>query len=182
MDAALGWIGDLIRWLANIVPRLVLIRATHGAIKFVRAETREIGPGLHVWWPITTEIEEVPIVRQVLSLDQQVLETKDGETVVADGVLVYAVHDLHKYLVENYDADDNLTELAQAALREAILSLTFEEINSGRVKLDHRLTKRATELLKPFGIEVESLKLQSFAKGRVIIHAGSFVSMAFGIE
>lgn len=173
MDAALGWLGDLVRWLANIVPRLVLIRATHGAVKFVRAKTVKIGPGLHVFWPITTEIEIVPVVRQVLNLDQQVLETKDGKTVIADGVVVYVVIDLHKFLVENFNADDNLKELAGAALRDAILSLTFEEINSGRVKLDHRLTKRAREALENFGVEVESMKLQSFAQGHVLIHSGA---------
>lgn len=173
MSSALDWIGDLVRYVANVVPRLVLIRSTHRAVKFVRAEAREIGPGLHVWWPITTEIEVTPIVRQVISLDQQILETKDKRTVVADGVLVYEISDLTKFLVENFNADDNVKEIAQAALREAILSLDFSEINSGRVKLDHRLTARANDLLEPFGVVALSLKLQSFAAGQVVVHAGS---------
>lgn len=180
MDQALGWLGDLVRWVANLFPRIAHVKATHRAVKFVRAEAREIGAGLHVWWPITTEIEVSPVVRQVLGLNQQVLETKDGQTVIADGVLVYTVVDLFKFLVENFNADDNVRELAETALREAILSLTFEEINSGRVKLDRRLTQRASEALESFGVGVESLKLQSFAKGNVLIHAGSVVRFPTG--
>ncbi len=182
MESALGWIGDIIRWLLNIIPRLVLVRATHGAVKFIRARTKVIGPGLHIWWPITTEVELAPVVRQVLSLEQQVIQTADGKTVIADGVLVYAIKDLHKFLVENFDAEENMTELAEAALRQAIIRETYDEINSGRVKLDNRLAKEAGQLLEPFGIVVETMRLQSCAEGTVLIHAGAIVEFSVGGE
>lgn len=180
MDAALGWIGEIFRILGSIFPRLVLIRVTHRGVKFIKSRTRELGPGLHWWWPVTTEVATYPVVRQVLSLDQQVIRTKDHKTVVADGVLVYSIVDIHKYLVDNYDAEDSITELAQAGLRQAVLSLTLDEIDSGRVKLDHKLTDVANESLAIFGIDVESMRLQSCACGTVMIHTGQFIGVNIG--
>lgn len=177
MDAALGWIGDIVRWVLLVFPRLTLVRMTHRGIKFVRENAIEIGPGLHVWWPVTTEVETVPVVRQVIALAQQIIRTKDGKTVIADGVLVYSVGNVMVYLTENWDADQNIAEIAQAALRSAILSLTLEEIDSGRVKLDNKLTREATGLLQPFGVSTEALKLVSCAEGQVMIHAGTAVSV-----
>jgi regulator of protease activity HflC (stomatin/prohibitin superfamily) len=90
--------------------------------------------------------------------------------------LTIIIVDIEKFLVENFDAEESLAELAQAGLRQAILSLTLEEIDSGRVKLDNRLTKEAQSTLENFGVEVESMRLQSCAEGTVLIHAGSFIS------
>ncbi len=177
MDSALGWIGDVFRFFGKIFPRLTLVRSTHRGVKFVRDKTLEIGPGLHVYWPITTEVEIHPVVRQVISLEQQIIQTKDQKTVIADGVVVFAIGDIHRFLTENFDAEENIAELAQAGLRQAILSLTLEEIDSGRVKLDNRLTREANSALAGFGVNVESVRLQSCSEGRVLIHAGSMVEV-----
>jgi len=183
MDAALGWIGDLIRYLALLVPRLQLVRATERGVKFVRDHTVEIGPGLHVWWPVTTEIDIYPVVRQVMGLENQMIITKDGKTVVADGVLIYSISDLHKFLVENFDADKNLAEMAMWGLRKAIMDSTLEQIQSGRAAMEHKLTREAANALKGFGVEVEAMRLQSCVEGQVIIHAGRPVSsVTLGVE
>ena len=175
MNSALGWLGDLVAVLASVVPRLAHVRATHRGVKFVRGRTREIGPGLHWWWPVTTEIEVLPVVRQYAALSEQALQTKDGETVSVDGFLSFEIHDLHRFVTEAYDAAEDLDELGQAAVRKAIIALRLPEIQSGRVKLDHRLTKEATELLEPLGITVLDLQLKSCAPGTVLIHAGNSI-------
>ena len=177
MDAALGWIGDLVRYFARLVPRLQLVRITEGAIKFRRAKALEVGPGLHWWWPVTTEIDVYPVVRQVISLEQQMIQTGEGKTIVVDGVIVYTIDDLYTFCVENDDAEENMAELAQAGMRKAVLGTPFEEINGGRAKFDNRLTTEAQKSLKGFGVAIETMRLQSCTEGTVYIHAGDVVSI-----
>lgn len=168
MSSALGWIGELVYWFASWLPHLVLVRKTERAVKFVRGKTSEIGPGLHIFWPITTEVEVHPVVRQVLGLGAQTLTTQDGHAVVADGILVYSIVDLHAFLVENYDTEDSLGDVGQAGVRKAVVSRTFEKIQEARAEVDNLLTREAQKLLAPFGVEVEHLRLVSFAKATVV--------------
>lgn len=172
MDAALGWIGDLVRWLTSWLPHLVLVRRTERAVKFIRGRTKEIGPGLHWWWPITTEVEVQAVVRQVLGLGSQTLTTHDGQTVTVDGILVYTISDLHTFLVENFEAEDSLGEIGQAGIRKAVVNMDFPKIQAAMADVDNTLTREAQKLLKPFGVEVELMRLVSFAKAQVIILAG----------
>lgn len=180
MDAALGWIGDLIRFFARLVPRLQLVRITEGAVKFRRSKAVEVGPGLHLWWPVTTEMDVYPVVSQPLELEQQIIQTSEGKTLVVDATVMYNVNDLYTFCVENHDAEENMAELAQAALRKAVLSTPFEDITSGRAKFDNKLTSEAQKLLKQFGVEVESMRLKSCAEGSVMIHAGAAVNIETG--
>lgn len=177
MDAALGWIGDLVRYFARLVPRLQLVRITERSVKFSRSKAREVGPGLHWWWPVTTEMDVYPVVRQVVSLEQQMIQTSEGKTIVVDGVIVYSIEDLYTFCVENHDAEENMAELAQAGMRKAVLSTPLEEINGGRAKFDNRLTTEAQKSLAGFGVAIESMRLQSFTEGNVVIHAGAAVSV-----
>lgn len=181
MDAALGWIGDLIRAIAQFIPRLQLVRATDRCIKFTGPRTKEVGPGLHWWWPLVTELEIHPVVRQVKSLPEQKLQTKDGVTVMVDAVLIFEVDDLHTFIVANYDADDSLEEVAQEAVLTVVMEMSMEQLRDPemRKKVNSRLTTEARKALKSFGASVERLRLQSLAPGSVLIHAGdSLVSMA----
>ncbi len=169
LDAAFGWIGDLAKWAAQFVPHWKLVRATEGAIKFKPGgRTEAIGPGLHGWWPLTTEIEVVPVVRQVLRCKPQTLMTKDGVSVYVSGLAIYKIVDLTKYAVENFDAMDNIDDVVQTAIRKTVVNRLFSILQLGRVKVDNALTNEAQKALASFGIEVEEAKLTDFARAEVI--------------
>ena len=172
METALGWIGDFIRWMAQIFPRLALVRITEQAVKFTRGEASVLEPGLHFWWPLVSEVDTYSIVRQVMSLEQQVVQTQEERTVVLDAVVVFSIDDLYVFAVENHDALDNIAELAESGLRKATLSTPWAEILEGRAKFDNRLTSEASKALKGFGVEIETMRLQSCAEGHVLIHTG----------
>ena len=168
MQGALGWIGELVAWLVAWLPHVVLVSKTERAVKFIRGKTCEIGPGLHMYWPITTEVEVHAVVRQVLGLGPQTLTTEDDVSIVVDGILVFSIADLHVFKTENFEAEDSLTDLAQAAIRKAIVSETFAKVQKARADVDNRLTREAQKLLRPFGVEVEYMRIVSFAKAFVL--------------
>lgn len=75
MTSAFGWLSDLIRTVAKIIPRLVLVRATYSAAVYRRDGTIVVrDPGLFWYWPVTTDIRRVP----------RTLRTHHGGRVVLD--------------------------------------------------------------------------------------------------
>lgn len=172
MDAALGWIGELVRAMASVVPRLVLVRKTEQAVKFVRGNAKVVGPGLHVWWPVTTEVDVQPVVRQVMELPPQTLLTTDGVSVAVGGVVIYSITNLYAYLVENYDASESLNEAAQAGIRNAVVSMSLEDLQETRVKLDKKLTRAVGRAVQDFGVDVEAARLTTLAPANVLSLVG----------
>lgn len=171
---ALSWIGDLVGWFANWIPRMEICRATHRGVKFVRGKhVKEINPGLYMYWPMTTECVTIPVVRQSVNLSPQTLTTKDGHSVMVSPVLIYEIDDIRKALADSYDVDDTITEIGGLAIVDAVTSRTFEEIREDittDVKRD--ITEKSRRLLTQFGVKVRVGLLSDFAKCRVIRIAG----------
>lgn len=165
MSAAFGWIADLVETFTSFFPHLIIVQKTEAGVKFVRGKhVKVLKPGLRWYWPLVTNKEVVPIVRQVINLRCQTLMTKDGKTVIASAVIIYRVSDVEAFLVENHDADEAIAEVAVAALRDAIVEETLEELQrNNRKKIDNRLTRQGKDMLQPFGVDVEAVRLTSFA-------------------
>lgn len=166
--SALGWIGELVAWIVNWLPRLVHVRAGYQAIRYVRSRAEVLEPGLHIYWPITTQVQAYPVARQVLDLPTQtVMVYCDYEEcaipVVVGGVVTYSIADLHAFLVENYDADESLGELARSGVRKSVTDSTVQQINEGRVKVDKSLRRAVQKAVEGLGVEIESAKLTTFA-------------------
>lgn len=168
---------SFIQLIFSFIPRYQILRATEGGVKFVRGwKIKILKPGLIPYWPITTEIEVVNIKRQVLRLPVQTLYTKDEQTVIAGGVVVYSITNPYKYIVDNYDAQDSIDDVAAAALREIVTNKTVSEIQSNtRKSTDNAFTKEVAEALEEFGVTIEKARLTHFAPSKVIniVTAGS---------
>lgn len=175
---ALGWVTEVIETLGAVIPRLVLVRATERAIFFKRGAHLERGPGLHVYWPVWTEVEIHPVVRQVLPVATQPLTTRDGETVAAGGVLVYNISSLTVFMVENHEAEDNLAEVAEAAVRDVVTGSDFARIQKHRTQVNAEMCRAGGERLERYGVECEELYLTAFARTTCITLQGDagFVS------
>lgn len=176
MEGALNWIGELVEYLGSWIPRPEIVRATERGVAFWFGKwVRVVNPGWRLNWPALMELETTPVVRQVLDLEPQTLMTKDGRPVIAGGVVVFKIQDVRAYLVENYDADDAIGEVASAALRDAIVGRSLEEIQEtdGRKSIDKRLSSIAQEALTPFGVVVEYVRLTHFAEAQVINYVGA---------
>jgi regulator of protease activity HflC (stomatin/prohibitin superfamily) len=130
---------------------------------------RQFGPGWVFWWPLFHTMTTCVTVRQVMPIQTETLQTKDGQTVIVGGVVTYTITDVHKYLAENYDADDSIHEITAACLREVVTDKTLEELmKNSRQSVDNALTKSAASLLEDFGVTVERMRITSFAPAQVI--------------
>ena len=78
------WLSEITSWLVQIVPRMTIIRVTHRGVKFLRGgKLKLVEPGLCWYWPLVTELDIIPVVRQPITTPTQRLVTRDGKRVIA---------------------------------------------------------------------------------------------------
>jgi regulator of protease activity HflC (stomatin/prohibitin superfamily) len=179
IDSALGWIGDIVRWCAQFIPRWHVLSPTVAAIKQIgwsfrrkkfpgvrRVVQRE---GIVFWWPATTELMLWPVARQANNLQSQTIVTTDGKTFIVGGLIVFEIEDVEKAVCETYDTDDTIRDLALAAIHDACIMYSAEELHaanrSGR--LNTAMKREAHTRLQPFGVRVLAVRLTDLAPCRV---------------
>src|SRR5688500_18896585 len=128
MDAAFAWLSAIAEWLGMWIPRIQIINATHAGVKFVRGwKVVKLEPGFHIYWPLTTNVDTFPVVRQSIDLRTQTIVTKDGRTIVVGGLIVFEVDDVEKLLAQTFQPDSTIREIALAAIHAACCPLTWDD-------------------------------------------------------
>jgi regulator of protease activity HflC (stomatin/prohibitin superfamily) len=176
------WLNQFFEWIVSWFPHIDLMRVDHRGVKFKPGgKTELIEPGLYMWWPVTTDIEEIPIKRRAISVTLR-LTTKDGYTVLIEAVIVFRVNDTMKAIVETYDFDDTIEEMAQKAAKPVVMSRKFDDVMKicADESIDRLLRQGCRDNLKRFGVLVEDAFVSDFSETRVFCHEGS--GMAIAIE
>lgn len=174
MEAALGWIGAIFEWLGRFLPRWDLVRANEKGVKYLPGgRTKVLEPGIRWYWPATTEVVVAPVCRQVLNAQGQALMTKDHKPVYASGLVIYSVEDIHIFLVDNFDAEASLDDVLQTAIRNAIVTRTFDEIQEDLAEINRLLTRETKKVLRDFGVKVEAARLTEFSLSQVFNVVGN---------
>lgn len=159
------YLGDLVNALMSLFPSLILVRSTHGGIKFRRGRKPLLmRPGAHFYWPLLTEIEVIPMKRQTKRMDPQYLTTLDNVTVGVRGLVTYEVGDLVKMMTACWDYDEVTEDTAQAVIREVITGVKYEELSGIEKSLQDKVSQR----LEEFGVRVLNVSLTDQARCRVI--------------
>lgn len=125
-------------------------------------------PGLHLYWPMVTQIEIVPVARQTMSLPSQVLTTQDDKSIMVAGSVVYSITDmLLAYGGMNYDVPTTLDDVARAAIVELITSKTLDQLKGCKTQINSDFTRLCRKRLKIYGVGVRSAYFTDFAQCRV---------------
>jgi len=151
-------------------PRILIVRATHGGWKWLRGKhVKQLVPGLHVYWPLTTDVEVVVTARQALAIPDQVMATKDGKKVVVKTLVVYKIPDPVRAIGKlKWDVDTTINDLTQSAVVRVIARHTYDEIMAGirDESLTKTLTKEVRRELWQFGVHIARCKLVDFSTAR----------------
>ena len=171
MESAFAWLNQLFQAIYQFFPRVLVIRATHGAVKWVYGKRIvALAPGLHVYWPLTTDVEVIVTARQTLAIPDQVMTTKDGKKVVVKTLVVYRIPDVVRAIGRvNWDVDTTINDLTQSAVIRVIATHTYDEIMQGIAgeSLTKTLTHEVRKELRQFGVHISRCKLVDFADCRV---------------
>jgi len=162
LGAVFGWVATLVEWLIGWVPVYRIVRSDEVAVaQTLGREPREWEPGTHWYVPNLTEVTMMHTSRMVLAVDDISLETSDGVPCQIGLTMSYHITDPVTYRTENYEAEDGLAEMAEAALRDAVMERTWDRLKESTEdgkKLEKMLSTRLQRSLERFGIEVESCR------------------------
>jgi regulator of protease activity HflC (stomatin/prohibitin superfamily) len=171
MESAFAWIGRIIEWFGQFIPRIEIVDTTHGALKFVRgAKIVKLGPGMHVYWPLTTKFEAYPVARQASDLRTQTLVTKDDKVLAVGGLIVYEIYDLEPLLAHTWHPENTIRDICISAIHDVCCQLTWDELKDKQRSgaLDRELNKEARKSLDKYGVKVLKTTLTDLAPCRVI--------------
>ena len=171
MESAFSWLSQLIETFYRFFPHIVIIRATHAGVKWVRGKhIKALQPGLHFYWPLTTEIEVLVTARQTLAIPDQVLTTKDGKKVTVKTLVVYKIRDIIQAIGKvNWDVDSTVNDLTQSAVVRVVATHTLDEILKGTAdeSIVNTMTKEVRKELRQYGVHIVRAKLVDFAETKV---------------
>jgi regulator of protease activity HflC (stomatin/prohibitin superfamily) len=180
MEAAFSWLGQIFEALLQLVPRRVIVRATEAGVKWsLWFKPREMRPGIRMWWPLISDIEVIVVARQTLNTPTQSLMTKDGETVVAGGVVIFKISDVVQAIGrQNWCPETTAGDIVQAALVEVIAThecdYILENISG---KIEEELTEKCRKQLRQFGVHVSRAALADFSTVRQLNHSGIAINI-----
>ena len=145
METFLAFFDRLFIW----VPRVVIVRSTHGGVKWRANLTNdkfdviELKPGLHWYWPLTSECELIVTARRPVDIPTMSLLTRDGHSVIVSAAVVFRINNVTAALGEkNWDVDSTLVDVAQSVIFRAIRKRLFEDLVAGDVdELINELTE-----------------------------------------
>lgn len=162
----LAWLSDFVQWIFLWVPRMKICRATHGGIKFRRGrDVVRIEPGIFWYWPIFTEIEMEPVVRQPSDLPHQTLTTSDSCSVTVKPVASYEVRDPISYYGRSWDGHETVKDFVGAAVGRAVTRRTLAELQQDMGgPLQDEVVQTARQALRKFGAYVLEVRLSDYAR------------------
>jgi regulator of protease activity HflC (stomatin/prohibitin superfamily) len=173
LESALGWIGKIAEFVGSLFPRLLIVEATHRGVRFRHGKhVIPLEPGLHIYWPLVTMIQVVPVVRQTTRPPVQGLTTKDGHSVSVRGMVRYKIRNIKQALAETWELDVAIADESTALLCDLIMRSTFDEIKNSRRELDEAFTEAAKKMLTDYGVTVLLAHLTDFVDSTTLNHQG----------
>lgn len=171
----LNWLSELIEWVSRWIPRLVIIRTTHRAVKFVRGKKLIlVEPGLCVYWPLITDFHELAVARQTLNLPTQRLVTIDGKRIIASAVVVYNVKDPILAVGKSWDYEETIRDVSMCAVARTITASEYDDlVEDMSGMLGTQLTTACKQGLNKYGVTVQQCMLTDFCPANVIALSNS---------
>ncbi len=127
--------------------------------KFVKI----LQPGWSVIIPIIESVRKVDIRTKASDVPAQEAITKDNVSVQINAVLYYRISDASKAVLEVENFRYAVEQLAQTTMRNAIGSVTLDELLAERDKISDEICQIIDSASDPWGIKVENVELKDVA-------------------
>jgi regulator of protease activity HflC (stomatin/prohibitin superfamily) len=122
-----------------------------------------LNPGWNIVLPIIQSYSKVDIRTKVIDVPEQETITKDNVSVRINAVIYFSVFDASKAILEVEDFRYAISQLAQTTMRNAVGTVTLDELLSSREKISSEICKVIDEATDPWGIKVHNVELKDVA-------------------
>jgi len=178
MGEAFSWVGDIIRWFGQWIPKWVIVNTTEGWIKWIGGDkVKTGGAGIVFYWPARTEFRKLAVVRDSINCKAQTLTLPSGETMLVEAVVIYEIKDLGKLAGETAEPIMTIADLTMGAVLYALEEYeSWDAIRAASVRqprqrdsdFNRRMREEVQRALTPYGVNVLAVQLQNKAKARVL--------------
>ena len=127
-------------------------------------------PGIHWYWPKTTEIELLPVERQTLDLPVQSLQTADLKDVSVRAEVIFIVDDVRLAVCKTFDFQQTIQDVAQLTVVRVVAGRTRDELAEG-LRDDtvcDELTEKLRVELQPYGVGLLRAFLCEFTRSSTL--------------
>lgn len=144
-----------------LLKSIVQINEYERGIKFSQGKFHSImTPGWKIVLPIIESYKKIDVRTKAVDVPEQDTITKDNISVRVNAVIYYKIFDASKALLEVENFYYAVSQLAQTTMRNAIGSVTLDELLIEREKLSESICKIIDEATDPWGIKVENVELK----------------------
>ena len=124
---------------------------------------RVLKPGWNFVIPIFQSYKKVDIRTKADDVPAQEAITKDNVSVKINAVLYYKIFDASKAILEVENYYYATGQLAQTTMRNAVGSVTLDELLGEREKISEEICRIIDQLTDPWGIKVENVELKDIS-------------------
>lgn len=147
--------------LVIIIGSIKQINEYERGIKFRLGKfIKEINPGWHLIIPIFESLKKVDIRTKAVDVPEQDAITKDNISVKINAVLYYKIEDAAKSIIKVEDYKYAISQLAQTTMRNAVGTVTLDELLSEREKISKEICNIVDKAATSWGIDVENVELK----------------------
>ena len=159
------FIGFIVFCLICMLPGCIIqINEYERGVLFSRGKFKKVlKPGWHFRIPIFQSFRKVDIRTKADDVPAQEAITKDNVSVKINAVLYYKIFDASKAILEVENYYYATGQLAQTTMRNAVGSVTLDELLGEREKISSEICKIIDELTDPWGIKVENVELKDIS-------------------
>ena len=118
------------------------------------------GPGMFFIIPMIDEIRMIDTRILTMDIPKQQVITKDNVPVSINGVLYFLVSNPEAAVIKVQNYAYAISQYAQAALRDVMGGMTFDEILAEREQIGKSIESNVEKESKEWGLEVKGIKIQ----------------------
>ena len=155
----MGYVIGIIIFLLLISIRQV--KEYERGIKFTCGKFSGImNPGWRIVLPIFQSYRKIDIRTKVIDVPEQEVITKDNVSVKINAVIYYNIFDASKSILSVENFHYAVSQLAQTTMRNAVGSVTLDELLSSREKISDEICLIVDKATDSWGIKVENVELK----------------------
>ena len=140
---------------------IVQVNEYERGIKFSLGKfSNTMKPGWNLVLPIFQSYKKVDIRTKAVDVPEQDAITKDNVSVRINAVIYYKIFDASKAILEVENFYFAVSQLAQTTMRNAVGSVSLDELLAEREKLSDTICKIIDQATDPWGIKVENVELK----------------------
>ncbi|MDR1452956.1 MAG: slipin family protein [Candidatus Margulisbacteria bacterium] len=122
--------------------------------------TKILEPGWRLVLPVIQSFEKVDIRTKAVDVPEQDAITRDNVSIKINAVIYYKVFDAGRAIIEVENFYYAVSQLAQTTMRNAVGSVTLDELLTDREKVSQEICSIIDKLTDPWGIKVENVELK----------------------